>query len=61
MKTVLTLCEACRAVYSEAFTLKTISGETTTEKKKQCEKCGRKFSSPYDLKQYLVSGKGGRK
>ena len=40
MKTVLTLCEACRAVYSEAFTLKTISGETTTEKKKQVRSVG---------------------
>lgn len=61
MKTVLTLCEVCRAAYAEDFTLKTISGKTTTEKKKACEKCGRKFSGPFDLKQYLVSGKGGRK
>ena len=58
MATILTLCELCASEYRTAFTLKQISGETTTKKKKQCEKCGRKFSGPYDLKQYLVSRKG---
>ena len=60
MATVLTLCEACRTVYSEAFTLKTILSPTTTEKKKKCEGCGRSFSHPADLKQYLTYPKGGR-
>ena len=55
MVTIVTLCEACRAEYAEAFTLKPLAIETTTEKKTKCEKCGRKFSSPYDLKQYMVS------
>lgn len=58
MATVLTLCDTCRAEYAEMYNLKTIVGGTTTAKKNQCEKCGRKFSSPYDLSQYYVSGKG---
>lgn len=59
MATIVTLCEMCRGVYAEAFKLKPISGKTTTEKKKKCENCGRSFSMPCDLKQYLVSGKRG--
>ena len=60
MTTILTLCEVCRVEYARDFSLKPISGTTTTEKKKKCEKCGRSFSSPVDLKQYLISRKGGR-
>lgn len=61
MKYIKTFCEQCRAIYADSFTLKPISGRTTTPKVDYCENCKRKFSSPYDLKQYLVSGKGGRK
>lgn len=57
MATVLTLCEICRNEYADMFTVKSIVGETTTEKKKHCEKCGKKFSSSYDLRQYYISGK----
>ena len=59
MATILTLCEQCRGIYSECFRLKPISGSTTTEKKKKCEKCGRSFSHQADLKQYIVTKKGG--
>ena len=59
MATIVTLCEMCRREYSEMFTVKPVPGKTTTEKKNCCEKCKRKFG-PFDLKQYLISGKGGR-
>lgn len=60
MTTIVTLCEPCRQIYADCFSVKPISSKTTTEKKKKCEKCGRSFSHPADLKQYLISGKGGR-
>ena len=60
MATILTLCEQCREIYADGFRMKPITGRTTTEKQKKCEHCGRSFSSPYDLKQYLVNRKGGK-
>lgn len=55
MLTIVTLCEACRVFYEDGFSVKPLSIATTTAKKNHCEKCGRKFSSPYDLKQYMIS------
>ena len=59
MAQVITLCESCAKDFREAFKVKAYPGNPTTEKKKICEKCRRKFG-PFDLKQYLVSGKGAK-
>lgn len=60
MEIIRTLCELCADGYRTSFTLKHVSGETATEKKKKCENCGRSFIYPADLKQYLITGKRGR-
>ena len=60
MKYIKTFCEQCRAIYADSFTLKPISGQTTTPRADHCENCKRKFSHPADLKQYVVTAKGGR-
>ena len=60
MKYIRTFCEQRRAIYAGNFTLKPISGYTTTPKADHCENCKRKFSHPADLKQYVVTAKGGR-
>lgn len=53
MLQILTLCESCRFLFSDCFSVVPISVPTTTEKKNHCEKCGRKFGK-YDLKQYMI-------
>ena len=53
MLQILTLCESCRAFFSDSFSVKPIFIATTTEKKSHCEICGRKFG-PYDLMQYMI-------
>ncbi len=59
MAQVVTMCDFCRQEQSFHFRIKPITGKTTTEKKKKCEFCKKPYPSDF-LKQYVVSGKGGK-
>ncbi len=59
MASIVTMCEICAKQYAEVFRVKAYPGKPTTEKRKICEVC--KKNLPADLlKQYVVSGKGGK-
>lgn len=60
MATIVTLCDSCRAIYEENYRLKMIPGKTTTAKSGKCDNCKKPFRADLLLKQYLVSGKGGK-
>lgn len=59
MASIVTMCDQCAKQQAEIFRVKVVSGTTTTEKKKKCEFCKNKLR-PEFLKQYIVSGKGGK-
>ena len=59
MASIVTMCEMCAKEQSENFRLKPVAGKTTTEKKKKCEFCKKPYRADL-LKQYVVSGKGGK-
>lgn len=55
---IVTLCENCRRQYEEGFHVKPYPGKPTTEKKATCEQCHKRYR---DMKQYVVTAKGGRR
>ena len=57
MKTIVTLCDRCAVEYADDFSVKPISGTTTTPKIAICERCRTKFGD-YMLRQYLIGRKG---
>jgi len=57
--TIVTLCWKCKQQYEEGgFSVKPYPGKPTTEKKATCEQCRKRF---LDMKQYLVTAKGGKR
>ena len=56
MSSVLTLCPECVRAYESGFRVGKIQTATTTEKKKQCERCKRKFPADI-LGQFTVTAR----
>ena len=53
MAQIITLCELCVKDLRDSFSLKAYPGIPITEKKKNCERCRRKYRDEI-LKQYMI-------
>lgn len=59
MVTIITLCDSCRKIYEGMYRVKMAPENTTTRKDKKCAHCQRALSQ-YELRQYILSKKGGK-